>query len=204
MNKEKNIFLVRRALGKSNFDYSQTVYFSMSNHYYTDEDIAVFQNFTPASLVLKQDYETPFLPTGFVFKLICLSNYGHKNYIGLDGIELYDHFGLNVIKNNLAKVIKFPEEHDISIDKSDKLQKSNSKTTSKNLFVSKAGRVSFLSQFIDHINIEESDQIFNTIFFIFDKPISISYFQFYNYSEYIDVGVKEYMLLCDDDIIYKV
>ena len=106
------------------------------------------------------------------------------------------------MKNNFVKILKFPDENDLSIDKKYKLQKSNLYT--KSFCISKNGRVSFFSPFIDHSNIEKKDANYNTIFLIFNRPISISHVIFNNYSEIMDIGVKEYILLCDDDIIYKV
>jgi hypothetical protein len=203
-NKEKFPFLLRRALGKSNYDYSQTLYFMTGNNYYTDEDLNILQNYKPASLSLKQDYETPFLPTGFVFKLICLSNFGDQNYIGLDGIEFYDHLGKNALKNNILKVLIYPEDYEIGEKNNQNLMKTSSKNNLNNYFISKSGRLSFISPYIDHKNIDVNEGVYNTIYFIFDKPVSVSYFRFFNYSEKRICGVNDYILLCDEEVIYKV
>jgi hypothetical protein len=174
------------------------------NNYYTNEDLNILQNYKPASLSLKQDYETPFLPTGFVFKLIFLSNFGDQNYIGLDGIEFYDHLGKNALKNNILKVLIYPEDYEIGEKNNQNQMKTSSKNSLNNYFISKSGRLSFISPYIDHKNIDVNEGVYNTIYFIFDKPVSVSYFRFYNYSEKRICGVNEYILLCDEEVIYKV
>ena len=43
----------------------------------------------------------------------------------------------------------------------------------------------------------------NCIYFIFDKPVSVSYIQIWNYSKKPERGVKEIHISCDDNLIYK-
>lgn len=44
-----------------------------------------------------QQYETPLLPRGHIFKFVLLSTYGDRFYMGLNGLELYDECNEKVL-----------------------------------------------------------------------------------------------------------
>ena len=60
-------------------------------------------------LLISQEYNTSELPTGFLFKIIFLSTWGDVHYVGLNGIEIYDHKGDPVLKDKKQEMKIFAE-----------------------------------------------------------------------------------------------
>ena len=58
---------------------------------------------TPPSL-LSFRYDTPQLPSGFIWKMRLLSSCGDRHYIGLNGIELVDQFDMKVGSTLVSRV----------------------------------------------------------------------------------------------------
>ena len=44
-----------------------------------------------------QEYEVPLLPMGFTFRFNLYSTHGDSHYIGLNGINILDHLGSNLM-----------------------------------------------------------------------------------------------------------
>jgi hypothetical protein len=49
-----------------------------------------------------QEYEPPYLPSGFALKFLLKKTWGDLHYIGLNGIEIYDYKGEPVIAKALV------------------------------------------------------------------------------------------------------
>jgi len=49
--------------------------------------------------IAPQQYETPLYPCGCIFKIRVLSAWGDPFYVGLNGLEFYDHCGNNLELN---------------------------------------------------------------------------------------------------------
>lgn len=50
-----------------------------------------------------QEYEVPLLPMGFIVKINILSNHGDQHYVGLNGINIIDHMGNNLMDTSINK-----------------------------------------------------------------------------------------------------
>ena len=132
-----------------------------------------------ASFLYKQSYETPYLPCGYYIKLVLSSNYykgiarfgeNELKYsdIGLNRIEIYDENGRNIINNN-------------DYDKNDD-NYINYKIISNCEILKDENNeeINYNSQIIINggdIGLNENGN--NCLFYVFNKPIRISYIKFY-------------------------
>jgi hypothetical protein len=74
----------------------------------TEEELEPFQDIKPASLIYTQDFETPYLPSGFNLKLSLISNWGDPDYIGFNKISIYDQNGFDILQKNTPRIIQLP------------------------------------------------------------------------------------------------
>lgn len=46
---------------------------------------------------LDSNYEAPSMPQGFVYQIIIFSTWGDSYYVGLNGIQIYDNYGNEIM-----------------------------------------------------------------------------------------------------------
>lgn len=87
-----DLFLLRRAPGNTHYDFVQDIKFTCTERDIKDE-------ISLSSLKIDDDelYEYPLMPQGFVFQIIIFSTWGDQYYCGLNGLQLYDHMGRQLL-----------------------------------------------------------------------------------------------------------
>lgn len=195
-------FILRPGYGiTSGFDFVQKLYFhSPLLDFNIPKDITINGKVTTS-----QYYTTVLHPFGTSIKINLNESHGDPFYIGLNEIDFYD-INNNKIYIKESQIFASPYSVNILPQSKDDLRIPSNLVDGK-ISSDKHSWLSPLARTMDErMNIEEIGgvkYITNSLYFLFDKPIILSYIKIWNYHKTPKRGAKDIEIWMDNTLLYK-
>ena len=173
---------LHKGIGSTIVDYSQSIKFPFVPFNYTLDELEPFKQIKYASMLYDQKFETPYLPSGFIYKIALIESWGgsQTEYIALDKVVFYDQLGRKRTdyKSNIMnhKLLDNNNNNALYFEKFKNYKKCQN----------------------NHIDTDMND-----IYFIFDNIISVSQIKIFNYTQNINQSIKRVIIHCDDKMIFN-
>ncbi|CAK4149038.1 unnamed protein product [Aphanomyces euteiches] len=185
--------VLRKAPGVAFFDFKQTIILDEWLKGPLPGVPAIGSSSAYKNHLIRQDYEPPLHPSGFLLKFVLWSTWGDPYYVGLNGFELYD-----------ARGDKIPPPTVIAASPSSlaDVDVKNDVRVPENLFNGQnntwdAGDA-WLAPLASSLGRPEG----NIVVAAYDMPITLSMIKVYNYSKTPDRGAREIEIYLDDLKVY--
>ncbi|ETO61382.1 hypothetical protein F444_20602 [Phytophthora nicotianae P1976] len=187
-------FLLRKAPGVAAFDFGQLLQFSdVETPSYVERVRYPFTTRAYKTPIIRQDYEAPLYPQGFLLKIICWTTWGDPYYLGLNGLELYDHSGARIVeKPSVITAVPYSvSEIDNSKQQDSRIPENLVSGLDKNTWEAHDAWLAPLASSL-------GNQQGNILYIGFDTPVVVSLIKFWNYSKTPERGVKDMDIYLDD------
>ncbi|RLN15274.1 hypothetical protein BBJ28_00016984 [Nothophytophthora sp. Chile5] len=200
-------FLVRKAPGVAHFDFGQLLRFpsavehcSFSTAPYLERVRYPFHAHAYKTPIVRQDYEPPLYPQGFLLKLVCWTTWGDPFYLGLNGLELYDFSGARITEiPTIVTAVPFSvAELDNSNGKQQDARMPENLVSGRDKNTWEA-HDAWLAPLASSLGNPEG----NIVYLGFDTPVVLSMLKFWNYSKTPDRGVKDVDIYLDDLLVFS-
>jgi hypothetical protein len=199
-------FVLRKAPGHADFDFGQTIFLQDPSRPSPSSPEVI-----PESIRRAPDITMPSLPKGFLLKFLFLSTHGDAHYVGLNGLELFDHRARR-IAIGASNVCAVPSSLN---DLSPPPNPPDSRTVNK-LFDGRNDtwddRHMWLAPLLPSntaaavasgaAGSSAHMQPRNALTLFFDAPIALGAIKVWNYSKTPSRGVQNLQILMDDVIIW--
>jgi hypothetical protein len=203
--------------GEENIDYGQILTYPFDKNLFYEKMIKenkIYLSLNSYKMIYNDEYQyyTPFLPFGYILKIEMISNYGNKNYIGFENIQLFneDNNEINIgntseKKNGDYKVI----DYSIDSKNNENIDLNNTNIVNPRIYslpdlqkINLNNRPLVLSKY--HFFNDANNKLGeNRIYFIFNECIVLSRICINNYDKYLDIAVKDIKILLDDSVIFE-
>ena len=198
----KSIYLFKPP-GEEKIDYGQILSYPFDENSYFNNKInenifyIKFHN-KNNQIIYNEEYQyyCPSFPFGHILKFELFSNYGNKNYIGIENIQIFNEENKEISLFNIVNKNKIKENNNInSIYPKIYLMPEGTqlKSKAKPLILSK----------LYNFNDVKNNLGENKVYIIFNYFIGISKISIQNYEKYSEIAAKHIKILLDDNIIFE-
>ena len=198
----KSIYLYKPP-GEEKIDYGQILSYPFDENSYFNNKInenifyIKFHN-KNHQIIYNEEYQyhCPSFPFGHILKFELFSNYGNKNYIGIENIQIYNEENKEISLFNTVNKNKIKENNNIN-NAYPKIylmpEGTLLKSKAKPLILSK----------LYNFNDVKNNLGENKVYIIFNNFIGISKISIQNYEKYVEIAAKHIKILLDDNIIFE-